>query len=92
MNNKEKEIGYKFRYDDLGNVLFLDTGTPNYDYRWVWTRQNHSSQTDDWFLVCFPNHHANALKWLPREIELAQRAYDEIMQSNARGSKATAQE
>lgn len=74
---------YRFRYDDEGNVLFLDYGGgkfSNYDYRWVWTRQNHSSQTDSWFLVPFPNHHPNALLLLKNEVELAERAYLEIMQ------------
>lgn len=75
------EPKYKFRYDDMGNVLFLDYGGgeySNYDYRWVWTRRNHISQTDDWFLVPFPNFHPNSLPLLPRELELAVRAYKDI--------------
>lgn len=80
MHNPEPK--YLFRYDDMGNVLFLDYGKgefSNYNYRWVWTRRNHGSQLDDWFLIPFPNFHHNSLGMLPKEIELAARAYEEIM-------------
>ena len=77
---KEPILKYKFRYDDTGNVLFLDYGEGeyiNYNYRMVWTRQNHGSQQDDWFLVIHQCH-ANALPLLKKEIDLAERAYNEI--------------
>lgn len=75
------EAKYRLRYDSDGNVLFLDYGGGefvNYDYRWIWTRRNHHSRLAEWFLVCFPDHHPNALALLPREIELAKQAYEEI--------------
>lgn len=77
----DREPQYNLRYDADGNVLFLDYGGgeySSYDYRWVWTRRNHHSQLDSWYLVCFPQHHPNALAMLPKEIELAIRAYNEI--------------
>ena len=81
MKTEVSKVKYKFRYDDLGNVLFLDYGGgeySNYDYRWIWARQNHSSKIDDWFLVPFENFHSNSLTMLGKEIELAERAYKEI--------------
>lgn len=86
------EPKYKFRYDDMGNVLFLDYGGgqySNYDYRWRWTRRNHSSQVDDWFLVPFPSFHPNSLGLLKKELIYAQRAYDEIDRSRSCHYKST---
>ncbi len=71
---------YKLVYEDDGNVTFLNYGKGEYNlyrYRMVWTRQNHHSQTSDWFLIVHQQH-INGLDLMPAEIKLAQRVYNEL--------------
>lgn len=71
---------YNFQKDEFGNVLFLDyskhgNAASGYNYRWVWVNQKESNV---WQLIPHPFFAPSTVDLLAYEIELAQRAYEEI--------------
>lgn len=81
---------YQFVFDEFGNVIFLDYVTENgpdysnYNYRWVWSKQDRNG-LKEWFLVPFPQFHWKSLDLLPEEMKLAAQAYEDIKKWEADG-------
>lgn len=82
--NNDMQPDYQFVFDEFNNVIFLDytkygPDYSSYSYRWVWTKHVAGPNKGQWFLVPFPEFHHKSLPLLPYEMELAARAYQDIL-------------